>query len=129
VGVALYALLRPRPPAADAPVEVPAPDSQTPAVRPAPTLSTGTLVVRVRTADGAPLPEDAEAGYVAGRDPRLRRVTEGIARYSDVALAPGAPQTRIEALARAPGYFPASAEVYVRPGEPAEVVITLQRSP
>jgi hypothetical protein len=90
---------------------------------------TGTLVVRVRTSDGAPPPDGATAGYVEGRDRRLRTLSpEGTVRFSDLRLDRGR-QTRVEAVAEAPGYFPGTAEVRVSPHVPAEVVVTVERRP
>jgi hypothetical protein len=123
----LFALLWPK---AEAPEEPPPPAAPTPSNgRPPPDVTTGTLVVRVLTSDGVPPPDDAVAGYVEGRDRRLRALSpERTVRYSDVRLDRGR-QTRVEAVAEAPGYFPASADVHVSPNVPAEVVLTLERRP
>jgi hypothetical protein len=129
VAGALYLLLRTRDPAADEPPEPVAGEATSPG-KPRPAITTGTLLLRVRTSDGRPLPKDAHAGYVVGREPRLREVSsEGVVRFSDVALVPDAAQTRIEAVAKAPGYLSARAEILVAPNVPAEALLTLTPMP
>jgi hypothetical protein len=122
----LWVLLSPNVP----PVEPPPPAPVTPEPPPPrPAVVTGTLVVRVRTADGSAVPAEAVAGYVEGRDRRVRAVSaEGTVRYSDVRLDRGE-QTRVEAVAEAPGFFSGSAEVRVSPNVPAEAIVTLERRP
>ena len=63
------------------------------------TPATGKLVVRVRTADGTPLPAGTEAGYLHQGMKRLRRAaSDGTFPFYD------APVGAIEAIAEAPGY-------------------------
>jgi hypothetical protein len=129
VGAGTYALLRPDPD----PVEEPSP--RTPSGKAAPTrttpppMLTGTIVLRVRTSDGKPLPSAALGGYRHGTDPRLRPLSaEGIVRFKDVPLVEPGP-TRLEAMAQAPGYFPVTKEILVTRDVPNETVLTLTPAP
>lgn len=79
------------------------------------------LVVHVKTSDGSPVPAGTQAGFsFAGSDPRMRAVSAGgDARFSDVPLG------RVRAVADAPGYVAAPADVIVTAGMTNEVVVLL----
>lgn len=129
VGAGTYALLSPDPD----PVEEPSPrtpSGKAPTRTSPPPMLTGTIVLRVRTSDGKPLPAEAKGGYREGSsDPRLRPLSpEGIVRFADVPLVEPGP-TSIEALAQAPGYFPASKEIRLLRDVPNETVLTLTPAP
>jgi len=129
VGAGTWALLSSEPP----PVVEPSPRTPTtsaPTRTTPPPMLTGTLVLRVKTSDGKPLPANAVAGYRAnGPDARVRPLSpEGIVRFSDVPLVEPGP-TRIEVVAEAPGYFPTSKEVRISRDVPHETVLTLTPSP
>jgi hypothetical protein len=85
-------------------------------------LTTGTLVVTVRTPDGS-VPADARAGYRYGGEDRWRRVNRtGEARFTD------APLGLLEVQAQAPGYTSGSQQYTVMAGVRADVVLLLRRS-
>lgn len=83
--------------------------------------TTGKLVVRVRTADGSPVPDGTQAGYVHDGVRRLRKASlDGSFPFLD------APVGRLEATADAPGYTADRVAAVVVAGvDGAEPVVTL----
>jgi hypothetical protein len=120
----LWAWLGTRPTAPPAPDEEgAAPRDGTEAPLP-PAPVTGSLVVRVRTSDGSPLPAGTQAGYTRFGSPRLRSAApDGTFPFSD------APTGRIEVTAQAPGWTVEDVTVTLVPGVPAEAVVTLTPAP
>jgi hypothetical protein len=88
-------------------------------VQPPPT--TGRLVVRVRTADGSPVPETTTAGYLQDGVRRMRKAApNGTFPFSD------APVGSLQATADAPGYVAEKVPVQVIGNvDAAEPIVTL----
>lgn len=118
-GLALWAL---SPRREEAPTADPTATASDP--EPRPTLphepTTAKLVLRVRTADGSPLPAETRAGYARYGERRLRAAAgDGTFPFAD------APVGRLEAVAEAPGYDAPSVTVVLIPGVAGEATITL----
>ena len=80
----------------------------------------GTLVVRVRTEDGSPLPPGTQAGYLVGRMERVRSAADdGTFRFAD------APLGDVELIAKADGYRLGSGRARVVAGLSTEAVVVL----
>ena len=108
------------------PARPPAPDEEgaaapTPAEAPLPPAPvTGSLLIRVRTSDGTPLPAGTEAGYQRFGSLRLRPPgKDGTFPFSD------APVGRLEVTAKAPGWSAEMVVVTLVTGVPAEANVTL----
>jgi hypothetical protein len=112
----VFASKSPRPPAVEEEgIPAPSPASPLPA-----TPVTGSLVIRVRTADGSPLPAGTEAGYFRFGDLRSRvAAQDGTFPFSD------APVGRLDVTAKAPGWSGDTVPVSLVPGVPAEAIVTL----
>ena len=81
---------------------------------------TGTLLIRLKTADGTPVPDDARAGYVRFGTPRLRPpAKDGTFRFTD------APVGRLDVTAEAKGWISDTVAVTLIGGVAAEAVVTL----
>jgi hypothetical protein len=112
--------------ASDSPRVVPAREEPPPLPAPVPPArrepTTATLVIRVRTTDGRPLPKGARAGYErGGADPRLRLAgPDGTFRFSD------APVGDLKAVAEVEGYEPGTNPVVVVGGVPNEVTVEVR---
>jgi hypothetical protein len=112
------------------PTRPPAPDEEGavvhgPSEAPLPPVPvTGSLLIRVRTADGSPLPAGTEAGYARFGSPRLRApAPDGTFPFSD------APVGRLDVTAQAPGWTAETVPVTLVPGVPAEAIVTLSPAP
>jgi hypothetical protein len=83
-------------------------------------LTTGTIVVTVRTPEGT-VPKDAWAGYRYAGEDRLRPVNRGgSAQFTD------APLGQVTAVARAPGYVEQTQRRAVIAGVRQDVVLVLR---
>ena len=83
--------------------------------------STGTLIIRVRTPEGA-VPNGARVGHELLGDPRWARVgDEGRHAFTDVPLGP------VDALAEAPGYEFVRQRRELVAGVATEVVLVLRK--
>jgi hypothetical protein len=124
LGGALWAWLGTRPDRPPVPEEPGVADA-TPAEAPIPPAPvTGSLMIRVRTADGAPPPAGTQAGYARFGSLRLRTAApDGTFPFSD------APVGRLDVTAQAPGWTAETVTVTLVPGVPAEAVVTLAPAP
>lgn len=82
--------------------------------------TTGKLVIRVVTSDGAALPAETRAGYVRYGERRMRRAAaDGTFPFAD------APVGRLEVTAEAPGYLAETVVTVLTPGVPSEATVSL----
>ena len=107
----------------------------TPELEPVPTVpaaplrppppTTGTLVIRVRMADGTAVPAGAKAGYQRPGGPlKLRAPSpDGTFRFSD------APVGELDVSVEANGYRTVKNTVTLDPGVPTEAILTLEPLP